>query len=64
MCTGLSENPHIRGAVVSGVPPGLLSEVQCLLMKNLSFLTVTVNEETLCQVEPSDEHSSDEGSFV
>ena len=64
VCTGLSENPHIRGVVVSGVPPGLLSEVQCLLMKNLSCLAITVNGETLRQVEPSDEHSSDEGSFV
>ena len=64
VCTGLSENSHIRGAVVSGVPPGLLSEVQCLLIKNLSCLAITVNGETLHQVEPSDGHSSNEGSFV
>ena len=64
VCTGLSENPHIRGAVVTGIPPGLLSEVDCLLMKNLSCLAITVNGETLRQVEPSDEHSSDEESFV
>ena len=54
VCTGLSENPHIRGAVVSGVPPGLLSEVQCLLMKNPSCHSITVNGETLHQVEASD----------
>ena len=64
VCTGLSENPHIRGAGVSGVPPGLLSEVQCLLMNNPSCHSITVNEETLRQVEPSDDQSSDEESFV
>ena len=63
VCTGLSENPHIRGVEVSGVPPGLVSEVQCLL-KNSSCHSVTVNGETLCQVEPSDDQSSDEESFV
>ena len=53
MCVwaGLSENPHIRGAEVSGVPPGLMSEVQCLL-KTTSCHSVTVNSETVCQVEP------------
>ena len=63
VCTGLSENPHIRGAEVSGVPPGLLSEVQCLL-KNSSCHSITVNGDTLRQVEPSDDLSSDEESFV
>ena len=64
VCTGLSENPHIRGAEVSGVPPGLLSEVQCLLMNNPSCRSLTVNGETLRQVEPSDDQSSDEELFV
>ena len=64
VCTGLSENPHIRGAEVSGVPPGLLSEVQFLLTNNLSCHSITVNGETLRQVEPSDDQSSDEESFV
>ena len=64
VCTGLSENPHIRGAVVSGVPPGLLSEVQCLLMKNPSCHSITVNGEILHQVEASVDRSSDEESFV
>ena len=64
VCTGLSENPHIRGAEVSGVPPGLLSEVQCLLMNNPSCHSITVNRETLHQVEPSDDQISDEESFV
>ena len=53
VCTGLSENPHIRGAEVSGVPLGLLSEVQCLLMNNLSCHSIAVNGETLRQVEAS-----------
>ena len=52
VCTGLSENPHIRGAEVSGVPLCLLSEVQCLLMKSLSCHSITVNRKTLHQVEP------------
>ena len=60
VCTGLSENSHIRGAEVSGVPPGLLSEVQCLLMNNPSCHSLTVNGETLRQVEPSDYQTSDE----
>ena len=64
VCTGLSENPHIRGAEVSGVPPGHLSEVQGLFMKNSSCHSITVNGETLRQVEPSDGQSSDEESFV
>ena len=64
VCTGLSENPHIRGAEVSGVPPGVLSEVQCLLMNNPSCHSLTVNGETLRQVEPSDDQSSDEELFV
>ena len=64
VCTGLSENPHIRSAEVSGVPPGLLSEVQCLLMNSPSCHSLTVNGETLRQVEPSDNQSSDEESFV
>ena len=51
-CTGLSENPHIRGAEVSGVPLCLLSEVQCLLMKSPSYHSITVNAKTLHQVEP------------
>ena len=64
VCTGLSENPHIRGAEVSGVPPGLLSEVQCLLMNTPSCHSLTMNGETLRQVELSDDQSSDEESFV
>ena len=64
VCTGLSENPHIRGAEVSGVPPGLLSEVQYLLMNNPSCHSLTVNGATPHQVELSDDHSSDEESFV
>ena len=64
VCIGLSENPHIRGAEVSGVLPGLLSEVQCLLMNNSSCHSITVNRESLRQVEPSDSQSSDEESFV
>ena len=51
VCAGLSENPHIRGAEVSGVPPGLVSEVQCLL-KTTSCYSVTVNRESVRQVEP------------
>ena len=62
VCTGLSENPQIRGAEVSGVPPGLLSEVQCLLMNNPSCCSL--NGETVHQLEPSDDQSSDEESFV
>ena len=64
VCRGLSENPHIRGAEASGVPPGILSEAQCLLMKNPSCHSITVDGETLHQVEPSDDQSSDEESFV
>ena len=64
VCTGLSENPHIRGSEVSGVPPGLLSEVQYLLLNNSSCHSLTVNGEILRQVEPSDDQSSDEESFV
>ena len=64
VCTGLSENPHIRGAEVSGVPPGLLSEVQRLLMNNPSCRSLTVNGETLHQVEPSDDQISHEASLV
>ena len=60
VCKGLSENLHIRGAAVSGVPPGLVSEVQCLLMNNPSCHSITVNGETLHQVEPSDDQSSDD----
>ena len=51
VCAGLSENPHIRGAEVSGVPPDLVSEVQCLL-KIPSCHSVTVNRKTVRQVEP------------
>ena len=58
VCTGLSENPHIRGAKVSGVPLCLLSEVKCLF-KN-SCHSITVNGESLHQVEPSDNQNSDE----
>ena len=64
VCTGLSENLNVRVAEVSGVPLGLLSEVQCLLMKNLSCHSITVNGETLCPVEPSVDRSCDEESFV
>ena len=63
VCTGLSENPHIRGAEVSGVPPGLLSEVQCLL-KNSSCHSITVNGESLRQVEPSEDLSTADESLV
>ena len=52
VCKGLSENPHIRGVEVSGVPLCLLSEVQCLLMKSPSCHSITVNRKTLHQVEP------------
>ena len=62
VCTGLSENPHIRGAEVSGVPPGLLSEVRCLF--EYSCHSITVNGESLHQVELSDDQSSDEELFV
>ena len=58
VCTGLSENPHTRGAEVFGVPPCLLSAVQCLF-KN-SCHSITVNGESLHQVEPSDNQNSDE----
>ena len=54
VCTGLSENPHIRGAEVSGVPSGLLSEVHGLL-KSSSCHSITVNGETLRQEELSEE---------
>ena len=58
VCTGLSENPHIRGAEVFGVPPCLLSAVQCLF--KYSCHSITVNGESLHQVEPSDNQNSDE----
>ena len=51
VCRGLSENRHIRGAEVSGVPVDLVPEVQCLL-KTTSYHSVTVNRETVRQVEP------------
>ena len=62
VCRGLSENPHIRGAEVSGVPLCLLTEVRCLF-KN-SCHSITVNGETLRQVELSDGQSSDEELFM
>ena len=62
VCAGLSENPHIGGGEVSGVPLCLLSEVQSLF-KN-SCQSVTVNGEALRQVDPSDDWSSDEESLV
>ena len=58
VCTGLSENPHIRGAEISGLLPGLLSEIQCLVMNNPSCHSITVNRETLRQVELSGDQSS------
>ena len=64
VCTGLSENPHIRGAEVSGVPLCLLSEAQCLLMKSASCRSITVNGESLHQVESFAHLCSDEESFV
>ena len=64
VCTGLSENPHIRGARVSGVPPGLLTEIQCLLVKSPACHSITVNGESLHQVESSAHLCSDEESFV
>ena len=50
VCTGLSENPHVRGAKVSGVPLCLLSKVQCLFKTSSSHF-VTVNGGTPHQVE-------------
>ena len=64
VCTGLSENPHIRAAKVSGVPLCLLSEVRCLLMNSASCHSITVNGESLHQVESSADLCSDEESFV
>ena len=62
VCAGLSENPHIRGGEVSGVPLCILSKVQSLL--KTSRKSVTVNGEALRQVDPSDDWSSDEESLV
>ena len=62
VCAGLSENPHIGGSDVSGVPLCILSEVQSLL--KTSCQSVTVNGEALRQVDPSDDWSSDEESLV
>ena len=62
VCAGLSENPHIGGGEVSGVPLCLLSEVQSLF--KTSCPSVTVNGEALRQVDPSDDWSSDEESLV
>ena len=49
VCVGLSENPHIVGGEVSGVPLCLLSEVQSLF--KTSCQSVTVNGEALRQVD-------------
>ena len=62
VCAGLSENPHIGGGEVSGVPLCILSEVQSLF--KASCQSVTVNGEALRQVDPSDDWSSDEESLV
>ena len=62
VCAGLSENPHIEGVEVSGVPLCILSKVQSLL--KTSCQSVTVNGEALRQVDPSDDWSSDEESLV
>ena len=62
VCAGLSENPHIGGGEVSGVPLCILSEVQSLF--KTSCQSVTVNGEALRQVDPSDDCSSDEESLV
>ena len=62
VCAGLSENPHIGGVEVSGVPLCLLPEVQSLL--KTSRKSVTVNGEALRQVDPSDDWNSDEESLV
>ncbi len=62
VCAGLSENPHIGGSAVSGVPLCILSEVQSLL--KTSCQSVTVNREALHQVVPSHDWSSKEESFV
>ena len=62
VCAGLSENPHIGGVEVSGVPLCILSEVQSLL--KTSCQSITVNGEALSQVDPSDDWSSDEESLV
>ena len=62
VCAGLSENPHVGGGDVSGVPLCILSEVQSLL--KTSCQSVTVNREALHQVVPSHDWSSKEESFV
>ena len=62
VCAGLSENPHIGGGEVSGVPLCILPEVQSLF--KTSSKSVTVNGEALHQVDPSDDWSSDEASLV
>ena len=62
VCAGLSENPHIGGGEVSGVPLCILSEVQSLL--KTSCQSVTVNGEALRQVDPSDDWSSNDESLV
>ena len=62
VCAGLSENPHIGGGEVFGVPLCILSKVQSLL--KTSCQSITVNREALRQVDPSDDWSSDEESLV
>ena len=62
VCAGLSENSHIGGGEVSGVPLSLLSEVQSLF--KTSCQSVSVNGEALRQVDPSDDWSSDEEPLV
>ena len=62
VCAGLSENPHIGGGEVSGVPLCLLSKVQSLF--KTSCQSITVNGEALRQVDLSDDWSSDEESLV
>ena len=62
VCAGLSENPHIGGGEVSGVPLYILSKVQSLFKS--SCQSITVNGEALHQVDPSDDWSSDEESLV
>ena len=62
VCAGLSENPHIGGGEVSGVPLCILSKVETLL--KTSCLSITVNGEALRQVDPSDDWSSDGESLV
>ena len=50
VCAGLSENPHIGGGEVSGVPLCLLSEVQSLLKTSCQSITVSGEALEQCTV--------------